>query len=343
MFRHSLIITVVLFALTFAIEPKIGSSQRPYLEDGKIIPYSGTSRTSYIAEVFYYDPDGDPPAKVEVVIDKVSYPLRLIKGRTTNGGFGGKFRSNRLTLPPGEHYYYFYSEDGKGRAARFPRYGEKLGPLTGFRKPLNRMPRLSQGGVFFSQGSTTDLYNFTVNYFDPDCRPPKAVIAFIDGIACTMKLFKGKPSDGIYLTQRVLKKGSHAYYFYAIDEGGERVSLPEEGFIRGPEVFESFNEPPKLFDGKIDPIIGYQNATYTYYITYRDEDRDPPAEITVVINGYPHKMNLLRGEKYDGVYYFSSNLYPGNYHNYYFYCEDGRGGVKRIPEVGSYHGPVVLK
>ncbi len=314
-------------------------TERPWLTHGKVTPLYGTMRTSYIAEITYTHPEGLPPVAIKVFIGDTPYELNLKRGRPEKG----IYRSAPIVLPPGEHSFYFYAEDEKGMMDRFPRYGEKKGPFVGQKKRYNRKPNLSNGGVYFDYGDEKDIYTFTVNYYDPDCHPPKSVICWVNGIPCPMSLHKGASSNGIYLVKRKMKAKPNAYYFTAEDFDGAMVSLPGIGFIRGPVVEKTENEEPILSDWRVEPNLGGPKTRYTFYVTYKDPDCDPPSIIQVVINDYPHCLRLHKGKKYEGTYIFRTHLLESTDHRYYFYAEDGRGGVRRVPERGAFHGPVVIR
>ncbi|MCS7249635.1 MAG: hypothetical protein N2323_03365 [candidate division WOR-3 bacterium] len=335
MYKKKILFLLILFFL-------LGYSQensKPFLLNGEIIPYEGTVKKAFIARVYYYDADGDKPEKIFVYVDDVPYPLKLKKGSAS----AGWYYSQKLTLPPGEHKYYFYCEDGKGKSDRFPRYGEKTGPLVGVHKKLNRKPKLEKGGVYFEEGEEDKIFVFRVNYYDPDCQPPQAVMVIVDGRAKPMKLYKGKPSDGVYIARLKLEPMKHGYYFLAIDDQGEKVSLPEEGYLIGPIVYEKENTLPILTDCKVKPELGGPSTTFTFSVFYKDEDKDPPAIIQVVIDNIPYDMKLVKGEKHYGIYQFKKKLQESKFHSYYFYCEDIRGGIRRIPERGAFNGPIVIK
>lgn len=332
--------SVAVLLILAAVGPTFAAqgNNPPCLCGAKITPKSGQARTAYVAQVRYTDPDGDIPAKVEVYVDNIAYPMRLVKGRAAAGIYQAK-----LTLPPGEHTYYFSAEDIKGQTERFPRYGAKPGPFVGTNSVFNRLPVLTNGGVFFDYGPEGATYTFTVNYQDKDGTRPRAVRVVVDGIPHEMTLHKGNPADGIYLYQANLPAGPHAYYFTAADDCGGCVAHPGYGFLRGPEVDAVGNTAPVLLDGSVDPNIGGNRTPYTYSVEYRDIDRDPPAIARVYINGKPHEMKLRCGKACGGIYTYRARHCFGEWHNYYFYFEDGRGGATRLPEVGTLHGPVVTR
>ncbi len=315
------------------------ANHSPCLCGAKIVPIQGSAKNSYIAQVRYSDPDNDPPARVEVYVDGVAYPLRLVKGKPAAGIYQA-----RLTLPPGEHSYYFYTEDVRGLAERFPRYGAKPGPYVGpGKKVYNRLPVLSNGGCHQDYITGEGIYTFTVNYLDKDGTTPRAVRVIIDGIPYDMKLLQGSPAAGLYYYKTKLTPGNHVYYFAGIDDCGTCVLHPHYGVLYGPRVGEVSNSTPRLIGEKVEPASGYPNTTFSYYIEYRDPDNDPPSRAEIYINGKPYEMQRVGGKPDCGIYRYRTKLYPGTYHNYYFYFEDGKGGFYRHPEIGYFHGPVVTR
>lgn len=333
----SVLLTILAVATpSFAAE----GNSKPCLCQPSIEPMEGRTKTTFVATVQYHDPDGDAAAKVEVYIDGVAYPMRLVRGRAENGTYRA-----RLTLPEGEHSYYFYAEDGRGMSERFPRYGAKHGPYVGSRRKLyNRPAMLTDGGVYFDYGTDRSFYTFTVHYRDRDkCKPPTYVRVIVDGIPHNMTLHKGAASDGIYLYQASLAAGPHAYYFVAADGDGDCITHPQHGYLRGPEVALSFNSSPRLEDPRVDPPIGGRGTRYSYTVTYRDVDLDPPSLALVYVNDIPYGMRQASRLPYEGTYVYRAGHHLSGSHRYYFYFEDGRGGVRRLPTTGSFHGPVVVQ
>lgn len=339
--REGIVLAVtamVSLALTLPLFAEMANNS-PCLCGAKIIPIQGSARNAYIAQVRYSDPDNDPPAKVEVYIDGIAYPMRRVKGKPTAGIYQA-----RLTLPPGEHKYYFYAEDVRGMSNRFPRYGEKPGPYVGTGKNVyDRLPILSNGGVHEEFVTGSGVYTFTVDYLDKDGKNPRAVRVVIDGIPYDMQLLQGSPAAGVYYYKTTLTPGNHVYYFAGIDDCGSCVLHPKYGVIYGPKVAERENDGPILTGEKVEPAAGYPNTVFTYYVEYRDPNNDPPSRAEIYINGKPHQMRFVSGKPHTGLYRYQTRLYLGAYHNYYYYFEDGKGGFCRYPEIGYFHGPVVTK
>uniref|UniRef100_A0A7C4CA52 DUF4198 domain-containing protein n=1 Tax=candidate division WOR-3 bacterium TaxID=2052148 RepID=A0A7C4CA52_UNCW3 len=341
----------VLAILVLAAPLLAAGNNKPCLSGAKITPTQGGARSVYVATISYNDPDGDAAAKVEVYVDGVAYPMRRVGGTLAKGTWRA-----RLTLPPGRHEHYFAAEDARGASERYPRYGARPGPYVGSsNKVYNRLPELTNGGCYVGDGSDRAVYTFTVDYLDKDGRRPKSVKVFVDGIPHLMTLHKGSPAAGTYIYQTRLAAGRHAYYFVAADECGGCVTHPAYGFLRGPDVEERLNSAPVLVGEKLMPAMGYQpnlytaltdlacSNTYTYLVEYRDPDYDPPSLALIYINDKPHKMTLATGKPCGGEYMYRTRLYPGAYHKYYFYFEDGRGNATRLPPNGYFHGPVVVR
>jgi hypothetical protein len=349
--------SVVLLVLVLAT-PSLAAqgNAKPCLCYPKISPMTGTAKTVYVATVHYLDPDGDVPAKVEVYIDNVAYPMRRAGGRPANGTYRA-----RLTLPSGEHSYYFYAEDARGAGERFPRYGAYAGPFVGAKKPMNRLPILSDGGVIHDQGSEQDIYTYKVHYRDPDgCKPPRFVRVLVDGICHDMTLDSrdntynqgscegAKPSsearfNGTYVYRTMLPAGPHAYYFKVIDGDGDCANLPATGFIRGPEVMAMPNSAPALLDERLEPKAGGLRTRYSFLVHYNDVDYDAPTIAFIYIDNIPHAMRRIRGNAANGLYAYSGGAFLSNMHTSYYYFEDGKGASVRLPAVGVFHGPVVTR
>jgi len=349
--------SVVLLVLVLAT-PSLAAqgNAKPCLCNPMISPMTGTAKTVYVATVKYHDPDGDVPAKVEVYIDNVAYPLKLAGGRPADGTYRA-----RLTLPSGEHSYYFYAEDVRGESERFPRYGAYAGPFVGAKKPMNRLPILTDGGVIHGQGSNLDIYTYTVHYQDPDgCKPPQCVRVFVDDICHDMTIDSrdntynqgscggAKPGsdarfNGTYVYRTMLPAAPHAYYFKAKDGDGDCASLPNDGFIRGPMVSTEPNTPPMVLDQRVEPAAGGTKTRYGFLAHYNDADYDAPTVALIYVDNVPHAMTRVRGGSADGLYSYQSGEFLSYMHTYYYYFEDGKGASCRYPAVGVFHGPIVTR
>lgn len=101
------------------------------------------------------------------------------------------------------------------------------------------------------------------------------------------------------------------------------------------------SDSSQLSNGLVVPSNGDTLTNFYYHVTYYDSEGSSPELRQVYIDGVAHEMSLLSGSASDGVYcYGPENLTIGN-HNYYFYFDNGRGSTARLPETGSFLGPMV--
>ncbi|RLI51390.1 MAG: hypothetical protein DRP09_19375, partial [Candidatus Thorarchaeota archaeon] len=304
----------------------------PELTDGDVTPDEGTPDTDFYYSVHYYDADGDAPSVIKVYIDGEGHNMTLYSGSASNG----TYRYGPHHFEPGSHShsYYFYCEDGHGGTDRLPSSGSYSDPTT------NTHPELSSGDVTPNEGTTDTTFRYTVHYYDADGDAPDIKRVYIDGTPHTMSLYSGSASNGWYEYETTLGVGSHNYYFYFTDDYGGIARLPPTGTYSGPNVEQ--NTDPELTDGYVTPDEGAPDTDFYYYVHYYDADGDAPSVIKVYIDGEGHDMTLYSGSASNGTYKYGPHHFePGSHsHSYYFYCEDDYGGTDRLPETGSYSGPI---
>ena len=116
------------------------------------------------------------------------------------------------------------------------------------------------------------------------------------------------------------------------------------------------NLAPALSGGGVSPSTGPRNARFTYNVTYRDEDNEPPAYVRVWINksavpfgGSPYdlKFDSWKGTPNDwmagATYALSVNLHPeGSDYTFAFSASDGKDTVflpeQTGPDVTAVYG-----
>jgi len=99
--------------------------------------------------------------------------------------------------------------------------------------------------------------------------------------------------------------------------------------------------PPQLFNPSVIPSSGTSSTDFHYYVSYYDPDGDSPVVAQVYIDDVAYTMSLDSGSAFNGIYCFGPrNLGIGS-HSYYFYFDDGTDGETRMPETGSFSGPMV--
>lgn len=99
----------------------------PELFNGSLTPLSGDQCTLFTFQVDYFDFDGGPSG-VYAYIDEIPFGMSLKSGTPSNGTY-----VLTTQLPPGDHSFYFYADDGRCGAARYPLKGSLQGPhVTAF-------------------------------------------------------------------------------------------------------------------------------------------------------------------------------------------------------------------
>ncbi|MFH1690933.1 MAG: M6 family metalloprotease domain-containing protein [Candidatus Eisenbacteria bacterium] len=100
--------------------------------------------------------------------------------------------------------------------------------------------------------------------------------------------------------------------------------------------------PPNLASGTVDPSTGTVTTEFSYRVEYSDINGDPPAEMSLVVDGGdPMPMSRESGDPADGVYVCSPITLSSGQHTYHFYCSDASGGSDRLPSAGERNGPTV--
>lgn len=116
-------------------------NQNPVILSGRTWPDQGEMDTPFYWFMYYYDADGDPPVKKQVIINGQAHEMSLNSGNPSNG----EYSFGPLYLPPGTHQFSFYVEDGFGGTYRYPQSGELKGP-TVICQPVSALVQLTQYG-----------------------------------------------------------------------------------------------------------------------------------------------------------------------------------------------------
>jgi hypothetical protein len=206
--------------------------------------------------------------------------------------------------------------------------------MGAFEFPFHRS-QLERGTVSPSSGDPNTWFRFSVDYHHPDGLEPMIKNVVINGTAYPMDLQAGYYFDGTYVYDAHLPTGV-TYYFLFQDENGCSVRLPAEGTFDGPDVT---NQCPLLSLGQVSPETGDTTTLFRVTVDYLDPDGTPPAWAKVVINNDSRNMALLSGTADNGTYYLDTLMEPDSV--YYFSFDDGFGCPVRLPETGTFEGPVV--
>jgi hypothetical protein len=209
--------------------------------------------------------------------------------------------------------------------------------VDGYPGPCVTPPYLSNGRVSPEVGYTDTVFTFSVHYREIEGVPPDDVYVIIDGdLRYRMELVEGQEANGTYAFETLLPRGTHYYYFKAIDDHGDIARLPPELFFYGP-VVKSY---PVLSAGVVRPLEGVSGDEFAFRVEYDHADRVGPASIEVVIDAWTFPMKLISGRTYDGTYEYRAHLPAGPY-THHFQCVDSEGAAARWPEAGEATGPYV--
>jgi WD40 repeat protein len=184
----------------------------------------------------------------------------------------------------------------------------------------------------FSRSSSTPLWSYQTGSW------VESVSISSDGSYIAAGSFDGE----VYLFSR----SSGLLWSYPTGSWVESVSISSDGsYVAAGNADNrvylfSKNHPPALSSGSVSPSAGTTRDTFTYEATYSDPDGDPPACVTVYIDGTPHAMTYVSGTYSGGALYRYQATLPLGSHTYYFEASDGTDTV-RLPPTGTYSGPSV--
>ncbi|MBI5206927.1 MAG: fibronectin type III domain-containing protein [Candidatus Firestonebacteria bacterium] len=129
------------------------------------------------------------------------------------------------------------------------------------------------------------------------------------------------------------------YYFVitALNDSGESDESEE---VKATPGVNTGNKPPVLSSNYAIPMSGTTLDYFTFYVNYKDTDGDYPSAKNIYINGTPYSMEFNNGTFSSGTYFYKIKLNAGLY-NYYFEFSDGKSGIVRFPQTGTFEGPTV--
>ena len=139
---------------------KYTTNHFPELKDGIVFPSVGTTSTIFTYLVTYYDPDGDLPEYVRVIIDGFEFDMQT----TDNVQY-----YYSTTLPPGTHWYSFVASDGKAVCSLPKQTGPKVygeGEMYANTPPQITLISPENGEVFTDRNVTFrwSIYDAEDNY-----------------------------------------------------------------------------------------------------------------------------------------------------------------------------------
>ncbi len=249
-------------------------NEPPLLSNGKVDPDSGKTSTDFYYYVDYYDKEGNIPEESCVYIDSVAYKMALYSGESSNG----TYQYGPEVLEMGSHDFYFSFTDEDNNTFKLPIEGSFSGPT------VNDPPQLSNGKVSPDSGSSSTDFYYYVDYYDKEGDTPQTAYLYVDNVSYVMSLYNGESSNGTYrYGPKLLKAGSHSFYFSFTDGYNDTVRLPAGDNYSGPKIASG---SISIYDtvGDADIIL---DDSITGYAT--------PSTISPVSIGM-HKVTLLKSD-----------------------------------------------
>lgn len=260
-----------------------GVNRVPRLNNPNVNPTLDNEAADFTYSVEFKDADGDIPGNISVIIDGgvLNLSLEAVDQTETYDGRGYNLTIPGSTLGIGTHNYQFYADDGSGAKA----IGQ--GTIVSRGPDVNDLPILSNAGLSPADGSSDTLFNFTVNFTDPNTEQvPEFVNLSLNGVFVQMAQVNGSDdnyTDGaeFYVELRMsgggnpLQDGWNNYLFNGTD-GVSFVELAGGQFL--------INNAPSLTNPFVEPNPGGQNDTFYFNVTYTDPNGDPPLDLWLVVD-----------------------------------------------------------
>ena len=323
-----------------ALDKSITIDRPPKLEQGTVTPNPGDGGSTFQFQATYKDEDNDPPSTSGFVWvdlnrdtlkqDIEKFPLRekdpnqksyqdgkVYQASTRMIFFDPNLSTTGDPSTSNNLAYQFFQADANTSA----------GIVTV--KKVGNAPVLTYGTIP-SSGNANDWFTFKVIYTDLDGDSPSVCQVWVDenddGVYQSTEKWTMLPENvadknyknGVIYTQIVYLSAASqsqvSYRFYFHD--GKNLAS-------GPPTHDRFlflNHQPTLESPKVTPVQGEGGSGFTFQVTYRDLDNDPPqlhAEVWVDENGngtyepneqYPMGQKDTNKEFKDGVCYEQSNI-----------------------------------
>jgi len=155
-----------------------------------------------------------------------------------------------------------------------------------------------------------------------------------------------KYESGVWKIENVDTEGHVGLYTsLAVDSGGyPHISYYDAWNAN--LMYAKMNAPPTLSEPSVSPTSGPWGETFTFQVTYQDNDNDVPLDVCVYIDGIYHKMNYVSGDHQTGaIYQYKWVTDSGNIgdHSHYFGAHDGSAVTRLPPSPDNYDGPTVTQ
>ncbi|MFQ6058226.1 MAG: SpoIID/LytB domain-containing protein [Anaerolineae bacterium] len=96
---------------------------------------------------------------------------------------------------------------------------------------------------------------------------------------------------------------------------------------------------PTLSDEGVTPTEGHTATPFTFQVTYRDPDGDPPTVADLYLDGRAYAMRHVEGDYRTGARYVYTTTLSAEEHTYSFHFDDGYNPVVSTPTLD---GPTVM-
>lgn len=337
--------------------PEVIQNTAPVLSDYRFTPSAtgvgpdGVTVTPFTFYVTYTDAQNDPPAFIRLGIDGTTdspaqivdlYPANASDTVYTDGAI---YQSTPMLLAQGTHVIRAQASDGQDR---FPAYFNP--PATPpFKGPMGKVAAAPSGATlkYALEGATTQF---------PDHR--------LQGLGVKIQFWQYSASIWSVLHEYTVEDnvGDTLTLAAGSDPAADGVVLNDQFiFDAAPAPIVAANSAPTLdapAATRLSPTEGRQTTTFTYKVTYYDNDQfagvrgNPPKYVQVFIDNQPHDMTAVDPTDKDyttagggAEYEFQiTGLTQATAHTFYFVASDGEG-LARIPTTSGdfYTGPQVIE
>lgn len=211
----------------------------------------------------------------------------------------------------------------------------------------NNTPTISEGSVNPSAGNSRTIFDFYLNYTDPDGGGPVFVNITINGTNYLMtkqNQYDFNFTSGIIYNFSIQLSPGIYYYYFNVSDGKFNASYPIDALSLS---VSSVNlESPIFIDTIVDPYLGFGNTTiFTFQAIYQDFDNTPPNYLRISIDENQYdmvKFDPFDLSYHDGVIYQFQIILELGEHTYSIKAFDGVYTINN-PASGTHLGPIVVE
>ncbi|MEW6607269.1 MAG: fibronectin type III domain-containing protein, partial [bacterium] len=268
-----------------------------YKTDG-IEPNTGNNKTIFTYKVRYCDVDNNPPdlyyPKLYVLRGgEMVYERKMYRIEGNDYVTGIVYCVQLPLIIASDYYsYYFEAKNARGVLAVGTPTNIHPGPLVNGPNYPPRLQWIGKGeyiadGLNPETGTVGTTFTYQIKYSDMNADPPQSgypLVYLYRGETFlgtkTMSYLYGSFTNGAVFeaTYTFKSTGIYKYKFEAKDKKGSPASMSSK---IGPLI----STAPTLEAGTLTPAVGTINlTTFTYKVTYKDADNDPPNTLYPVVH-----------------------------------------------------------